>query len=926
MTDKDSIVIKGARTHNLKNIDVSIPRGKLVVLTGPSGSGKSSLAFDTVYAEGQRRYVESLSAYARQFLGLMDKPDVDSIEGLSPSISIEQKSIGHNPRSTLATATEIYDYLRLLFARVGTVCCHKCGKQISKQTTDDMLNSIIKMGDGTKFMVLSPIVRNRKGEHKALINSLIKEGFTRFYINFEYYDFSESDVVELDKYKNHTIFALIDRLTVRDNIEGRVKDSLETALRLSKGLAVIANKTIDNLHYFSEMFSCPDCDIAYQEVEPRLFSFNTPHGACPECSGLGHIIGFNREKLEVLVSSDVKVFDTTKDIFGILRIDVQVQDDLGKFLAIKPTTTWKQLSKDKILEVVSGGGGFVGFDKLLVNEYRHYRFSHKYRRHLEKFISNIVCTACKGVRLRKEALSVFIDNKNIGDVTCKSIEQSFLFFKQLTFSGFKNEIAKPIIKEILERLTFLIDVGVMYLTLNRSTDTLSGGESQRIRLATQIGSKLTGVIYILDEPSIGLHPRDNSKLIKTLKELRELGNTVIVVEHDKETMLESDYIIEIGPKAGENGGQIIATGTPKQIIENKKSLTGDYLSGRRKIETPSERRKGTGKSLILKNARGNNLKNITVEFPLGTIICVTGISGSGKSTLINDTLYPFIHNKIYSAQRLVLPNDGIENLSLIDKIIDIDQSPIGKTPRSNPATYTGIFDDIRNLFSQMHESRVRGYKPGRFSFNVKGGRCEFCEGAGLIKVEMNFLPDVYVKCDKCNGKRYKEDVLEVKYKGKNISEVLDMSVDQSIEFFKDIPSLKRKISVVQEVGLGYITLGQSSTTLSGGEAQRIKLSQELLKKPTGKTLYILDEPTIGLHAYDIENLLKMFHRFADASNTVIIIEHNVDVIKNADYIIDLGPEGGNNGGYVIYQGEFEGILNEPTSSTGKYLKEELALK
>jgi len=924
--DNKNIVLKGVRTHNLKNFEISIPRGKFVVITGPSGSGKSSLAFDTIYAEGQRRYVESLSSYARQFLGIMDKPDVDSIDGLSPSISIEQKTVSHNPRSTVGTTTEIYDYLRLLFARVGDVHCFVCGKEISKQSSSDIVDIVMKNKLDDRLMILSPIVRNRKGEFRREIEYQIKEGFNRFLIDGEIYDLSVDDQPVLERYKKHEISIIVDRIVVKKESEERIKDSIELALKLSGGFLDITDKNLTYKDRFSENFACPTCEISYDEIEPRLFSFNAPQGACPSCTGLGSKKGFDFDTALEAAGEKATILDIIELVFkrvNTYNYILKIVEKLIKEFKISKKKLFKNFTESDREKLATGTDKIKGLDELIEKEFNSHIFSFSHKRHFKKYITYKTCGVCGGRRLKDEALSILIKKKNIGEVTNLSIETALNFFKNINYSGQKKIIATPILKEILERLTFLSNVGVGYLSLDRATGTLSGGEAQRIRLATQIGSKLTGVIYILDEPSIGLHSRDNEKLIKTLISMRDLGNTIIVVEHDLETIENADYVIDIGPGAGEFGGEITATGTPKQLIKNKKSLTGKYLAGKLKIDVPKTRRKSAGEFIQINGAEGHNLKKVNLKIPLGMLICVTGVSGSGKSSLINDTLYPVVFNEINKSSKKSLKYKNTKNLDKIDKIINIDQSPIGKTPRSNPATYTSIFGEIRTLYSSLRESKIRGYKPGKFSFNVKGGRCEHCEGAGVLKIEMNFLPDVYVKCDECGGKRYGKDVLQVKYKGKSIADVLDMPVTEALEFFTDIPKLKRKLSVIESVGLGYIRLGQSSVTLSGGEAQRIKIATELMKIPTGKTLYILDEPTTGLHVDDVKTLLKVIQELVNRGNTAIVIEHNLDVIKCADHIIDIGLEGGDNGGNILFNGTPEDLCSVENSYTAKFVKKEL---
>lgn len=884
------------------------------------------MAFDTIYAEGQRRYVESLSSYARQFLGVMDKPDVDSIEGLSPSISIEQKTVSHNPRSTVGTTTEIYDYLRLLFARVGAVHCHVCAKPISKQASSDIVDSIVTRKMDERLMILSPIVRNRKGEFRKEIEYQIKEGFNRFIIDGETYDFSNDDQPVLERYKKHDISIIIDRIAVKKESEERVKESIELALKISGGFLDITDKGLTYNERFSENFACPTCEISYDEIEPRLFSFNAPQGACPSCTGLGSKKGFDFHMCIETAGNSATLEDIVELVFskvGNYKTISTTITSLAEELKISKRKLVKNFKDDEREALAEGTSKFKGLDSLIEEAFNRNIFSFSHKRHFKKFITYKTCNMCNGVRLKKEALSILINSKNIGEVTNLSISKALAFFQSTFFDGQNSVIATPILKEVLERLSFLNNVGVGYLSMDRSTSTLSGGEAQRIRLATQIGSKLTGVIYILDEPSIGLHSRDNKKLIDTLISMRDLGNTIIVVEHDLETIEHADYVIDIGPGAGEYGGEITATGTPKQLMKSKNSLTGKYLSGKLKINIPENRRKGNGEFIHINGATGNNLKNVDLKIPLGLLVCITGVSGSGKSSLINSTLYPTVYNEINKSNKKSLPYKNIKNIDKVDKIIDIDQSPIGKTPRSNPATYTSIFGEIRTLYAALRESKIRGYKPGKFSFNVKGGRCEHCEGAGVLKIEMNFLPDVYVKCDECGGKRYGKDVLQVKYKGKSIADVLDMPVIEALEFFTDIPKLKRKLSVIDSVGLGYIRLGQSSITLSGGEAQRVKIATELMKVPTGKTLYILDEPTTGLHVDDVKTLLGVVQELVNRGNSVIVIEHNMDIIKCADHIIDIGLEGGDAGGSILFSGTPEELSNIKGSYTASFLKSEL---
>lgn len=933
------IDIRGARTHNLKGINLTIPRDKLIVITGISGSGKSSLAFDTLYAEGQRRYVESLSAYARQFLSLMEKPEVDHIEGLSPAISIEQKSTSHNPRSTVGTITEIYDYLRLLFARVGEPRCPTHNIPLQAQTISQMVDKILSLPEGSKQMLLAPVVRNRKGEHIKLFESLSAQGYIRARIDGEVCNLSDPPALEL--HKKHTIEVVVDRFKVRSDLKNRLAESIETALELSNGLALVAPmEEAGEEMLFSANFACPHCGYSISELEPRLFSFNNPAGACPTCDGLG-VQQYIDENLVVknpsisVAGGAIKGWDRRNFYY------FQQLTSLAKHYNFDVETPWEDLPK-KIQQLILNGTGseevafhYVNdrgdvvvrrhpFEGIINNMARRYKETESLsvREELAKNMSVRPCLDCEGSRLRQEARHIFIENTNLVAVSQKSIGEALSFFENLKLTGQRAKIAEKILKEIQERLSFLVNVGLNYLSLDRSAETLSGGEAQRIRLASQIGAGLVGVMYVLDEPSIGLHQRDNDRLLKTLLHLRDLGNTVIVVEHDEDAMLAADHIIDIGPGAGVHGGYIVAEGSPKQIMQNENSLTGQYLSGKARIEVPSKRTKrNEEKQLILKGAKGNNLKNVTLKIPVGLFTCVTGVSGSGKSTLINDTLFPLAQNALNRAEnQSVAPYDSIEGLNFFDKVIDINQSPIGRTPRSNPATYTGIFTPIRELFAGVPEARARGYNVGRFSFNVKGGRCEACQGDGVLKVEMHFLPDVYVPCDHCKGKRYNRETLEILYKGKNIHQVLDMTVEEAREFFDAIPALARKLQTLIDVGLSYIRLGQSSTTLSGGEAQRVKLATELSKRDTGKTLYLLDEPTTGLHFADIQQLLQVLHRLRDQGNTIVVIEHNLDVIKTADWLVDLGPEGGKGGGEIIAEGTPETVADNLDSHTGRFLK------
>ena len=939
--EKDSrqyIKIRGANEHNLKNVDVDIPRDKLVVLTGLSGSGKSSLAFDTIYAEGQRRYMESLSSYARQFLGQMEKPDVESIEGLSPAISIDQKSTNRNPRSTVGTVTEIYDYFRLLYARAGIPHCPKCGREIKKQTVDQMVEQVMAFPERTKIQLLAPVVRGRKGTHVKLLERARKSGYVRVRINDNMYELSEE--IKLDKNIKHNIEIVVDRLVVKEGIEQRLTDSIENVLNLAEGLMtvdVIGGEPVQ----FSESFSCPDCGISIEEIEPRSFSFNNPFGACPECFGLGYKMEFDEDLMipdkRLSISEGAITVMGWQSCTDKKSFTYAILDALSKEYGFSLDTPFEDYSKEVHDVLIHGTNGKevkvyykgqrgegvydVAFEGLIRNVERRYRetSSETMKAEYEEFMNITPCSTCKGQRLKPGALAVTVGDKNISELTGMSIEKLQTFLKELKLSNQQLLIGGQILKEINSRIQFLMDVGLNYLTLGRSTGTLSGGEAQRIRLATQIGSGLVGVAYILDEPSIGLHQRDNDKLLGTLKHLRDLGNSVIVVEHDEDTMREADFIVDIGPGAGEHGGEVVATGNAEEIMQNENSVTGAYLSGRIRIPVPEVRRKPTGWLKVL-GAQENNLKNIDEKFPLGVMTCVTGVSGSGKSSLVNQILYKRLARDLNRARTIPGRHKGIEGLEQLDKVINIDQSPIGRTPRSNPATYTGVFDLIRDLFAATPDAKARGYKKGRFSFNVKGGRCEACSGDGIIKIEMHFLPDVYVPCEVCKGRRYNRETLEVKYKGKNIYDVLDMTVEEAMHFFENVPSIRRKMETLYDVGLSYIRLGQPSTTLSGGEAQRIKLATELSKRSTGKTIYILDEPTTGLHFADVHKLTEILHRLTEDGNTVIVIEHNLDVIKTADYIIDIGPEGGDKGGTVIAEGTPEEVAESPVSYTGKYIK------
>lgn len=931
----DKIIVKGARENNLKNVNLELPKNKLIVMTGVSGSGKSSLAFDTIYAEGQRKYVESLSAYARQFLGGTEKPDVDSIEGLSPSISIDQKTTSKNPRSTVGTVTEIYDYLRLLFARIGTPYCPNHHVPITSQSIEEMANKILEKEEGTKIVVMAPVVHGEKGTHKDLLDDLRKEGYVRVRVNGETYDLNEE--ITLEKNKKDDIDVIVDRIVLKDGIRGRLMESLETATKLSKGKAVV-DFIGDKEVVFSENFACPYCDFSLPELEPRMFSFNAPFGACTDCKGLGvklkmdpELVVPNREKS--LNEGAIKTLTDDPEALDFKRLEC-----LCKHYKIDMNRSFSKLSKKEQNYILYGSDELIHFNYRsksgnLYNQKDYYEgiinnLERRYmetnsewiREWLENYMIETECETCHGARLQDSVLSVLVGKKNIYEVTQLSIKQLLEFFDNLKLTKSQEEISNLLLKEIKSRLEFLKNVGLEYLTLSRSAGTLSGGEAQRIRLATQIGSKLTGVLYVLDEPSIGLHQRDNQKLINSLLEMRDLGNTLIVVEHDTDTMLASDYLVDVGPKAGEEGGEIVAAGTPQEVMANENSITGRYLSGKEKIEVPKTRRKGNRKWIEIKGAQENNLKNIDVKIPLGTFTCVTGVSGSGKSSLINQILCRAAYNAIYKSKEKPGKFKKILGLENIDKVVEISQNPIGRTPRSNPATYTGVFDEIRELFTNTKEAKMYGFEKNRFSFNVKGGRCEACRGDGVKKIEMHFLPDVYIPCEVCHGTRYNSETLRIKYKNKNIAEVLDMRVTEALKFFENVPKIKSMLQVLEDVGIGYVKLGQSATTLSGGEAGRVKLAKELQKKPTGKTLYILDEPTTGLHSADIKRLLAIFNKIVDNKDTVVVIEHNLDVIKSADYIIDLGPEGGDNGGTVIATGTPEEIAKVKESATGEFLK------
>ncbi|MDR1104027.1 MAG: excinuclease ABC subunit UvrA [Endomicrobium sp.] len=931
----DIIKIRGARQHNLKNIDLDIPRKKLVVVTGLSGSGKSSLAFDTIYAEGQRRYVESLSAYARQFLDLMDKPDVDIIEGLSPAISIEQRAPSHNPRSTVGTVTEIYDYLRLLFARVGVPHCPKCGKEVKPQSAQQIIDEIMKLPKDTMIHIFAPLVKGRAGTYEELFSRLAKNGYSRVRVDNDTYMLDEK--IKLDRYRKHSIDIIVDRIKLSQELRSRVAASIETVLKESRGIvsvAIIENGKAASENVYSEQYACVDCGISISEIEPRLFSFNSPFGACPECGGLGNKIEIDESlvvpdksrslKQGAIIAWSEPITTRTnrwKNSWG--GYYWELLSEAAKDNKIPLNVAWKDLTRKQQEILLFGKDDFEGVITNMQRRYSETESDFVREEIFNKYTGQKICPSCKGKRLKKEALSVLIDNKSIADITKMSVEKSFDFFNKIKFSEKDKEISKTILKEIRSRLQFLNNVGLGYLSLDRESGTLSGGEAQRIHLATQIGSGLTGVLYVLDEPSIGLHQRDNDKLLETLIKLRDLGNTLIVVEHDEDTMRAADYIIDLGPGAGVHGGHIVAQGSAKEIIKSKKSLTGQYLSGALSIPIPKKRKQLLDKWLTVEGAQQFNLKNLDVRIPLGLFVCVTGVSGSGKSTLVHEIIYKNLAKQLYGAKETPGRFKNMEGLENIDKVVIVDQSPIGKTPRSNPATYTGAFSVIRDLFAQVPESKARGYQPGRFSFNVKGGRCENCQGDGTLKIEMQFLPDVYVKCDVCGGRRFNEETLQVRYRGKNIDEVLNMTVEESVKFFENIPTLKRILSTLEDVGRGYIKVGQPATTLSGGEAQRIKLASELSKRATGRTIYVLDEPTTGLHFADVEKLLEVLQRLSYAGNTVLVIEHNLDVIKTADYIIDLGPEGGERGGKIIAQGTPEEVIKNPKSFTGHYFKEHI---
>jgi excinuclease ABC subunit A len=917
------ISIKGVRVHNLKNVDVEIPREKFVVITGISGSGKSSLAFDTIYAEGQRRYVESLSAYARQFLGIMDKPDVDFIEGLSPAISIQQRTASKNPRSTVGTVTEIYDYLRLLFAHIGIPYCYECGRLITKQTSDQIVDAILELPPGENIMVLAPVVKAKKGEHKEILKSTQRKGFVRVRIDGKIWEIDS--VPALDKNKKHTMALVVDRLIIKKGIRKRVADSVEIALGEGEGQVIAVRESGDDI-LFSEMLACPHCNISYGEITPRFFSFNSPFGACPECSGLGTKMEIDEELL--IINDELSILEGTIGPWGEPRGQwiLGQLERLAKKHHFNLNTPWGKLSADMKEILLYGEDASWGFEGIIPNLMRRYRETESdwIRYEIEQYMSVLPCPVCKDARLRKEALSVLVHGKNINDIVQLSVKDGLRFFEEeLVLTEREDLIVHQVVREIKNRISFLVNVGLGYVTLSRSFDSLSGGEMQRVHLATQIGSGLMGVLYILDEPSVGLHQRDNKRLLRTLKNLRDIGNTVIVVEHDKQTILSADYIVDLGPGAGEYGGKVVAYGTKHAIMNEKKSITGMYLSGKRKIPVPPTRRRPGRARIVVRKAAHNNLKSIDVSIPLGLFVCITGVSGSGKSSLMNDIIYRALAKHLYRSRRPVGEHERIDGLEHIDKVINIDQSPIGRTPRSNPATYTGLFTYIRELFSTLHESRIRGYKAGRFSFNVRGGRCEACHGNGIIRIEMHFLPDVYIPCEACNGRRFNRETLDVKYKGNSISDVLNMTVTEAMELFKSIYKILRRLKLLYDVGLGYIKLGQPATTLSGGEAQRVKLAKELSKIATGRTLYILDEPTTGLHFEDVKMLLEVLNRLVSKGNTVLIIEHNMDVIKSADYIIDLGPEGGDEGGFIVAEGLPEQVARVKKSYTGRFLLNEL---
>lgn len=938
----DKIIIKGARQHNLKNIDVEIGRNQLVVITGLSGSGKSSLAFDTIYAEGQRRYVESLSSYARQFLGLMEKPDIDYIEGLSPAISIEQKATARNPRSTVGTVTEIHDYMRLLYAHIGKPHCWVCDRPIQRQSVQQIVDTIVKFGEGARIYILAPVVRGRKGKHKGVFEEVRKEGFLRVRVDGAIHGIDEK--LNIEKNKKHSIEVVVDRLVLEGDFKERLTESVELSLKIGSGLTIV-HELPKTDHLFSEHFACPHCEVSMEELSPRMFSFNSPYGACPHCDGLGS---------HMEIDPELVVPDKTKSLIqgAVVPLGEQprgnwygsILKSLSSHYEFKFTTPWCKLDRG-IREMLLSGtgstklkmdysserwsgtytGGWEGTVPNLMRRYKQTKSNH-IRDWIEQFMSMRPCPQCNGSRLKEESRAVTIGDTSLGELSAYSIKDAKGFFTNLVLGKTEATIAHQILKEVQERLGFLIDVGLDYLTLDRSAATLSGGEAQRIRLATQIGSQLVGVLYILDEPSIGLHPRDNGRLLNSLKKLRDLGNSIVVVEHDRETMESADQLIDIGPGAGEHGGEVIFSGLPKDILKSKKSITGQYLSGKKAIPVPKKRREGNGKYLSITGAMGNNLKNIDVSFPLGKMVVVTGVSGSGKSTLLNETVFSVLSKELNGARAYPLPHESMKGLEYLDKVIEIDQKPIGRTPRSNPATYTGVFTFIRDLFSQLPESKIRGYKPGRFSFNVKGGRCESCEGDGIIKIEMNFLPDVYVTCEVCKGARYNRETLEIKYKGKNIADVLSLSVEEATDFFKNIPQVMRKLVTLNDVGLGYIRLGQQATTLSGGEAQRIKLATELSRASKDRTFYILDEPTTGLHFEDVNLLLAVLQRLVDQGNTVVVIEHNLDVIKCADWVVDLGPEGGEEGGELVFSGTPEDLSLQKKSYTGSFLKTTLNRK